>query len=113
MKEQKTSAVPGWLELYDLSTHRDVEALGPRGYHIRGMLGGRATFEPTSEILGEALAQPPENAIPGWLELMTLTTHRDMEAVAPVKPYVHGVLDDAGHFYPDEPPSIQGRIATD
>jgi hypothetical protein len=101
------------VELYDLSTHRDVEALRPRGYHVLGMLGGPRPFEPTSEVLGEALARPPENTVPGWLELTTLSTHRDMEAVSPVEPYVHGVLDDAGHFYPDEPPRIQGLIGAD
>lgn len=111
MKEQEVSAVPGWVELYDLRTHTDVEAVTARGYHVRGMVGGTTPFEPTSGVLGTALHRPPENRVPGWLELTTLTTHGDMEAVTPLEPYVHGVLDDAGHFYPDEPPSVQGRIA--
>ena len=111
MKEHKASTVPGWVELYDLSTHTDVEARTPKGYHVRGMVGGITPFEPTSEVLGVAFDRPPESRVPGWFELTTLTTHRDMEAVLPVEPYVHGVFDDEGHFYPDEPPSVQGRIA--
>ena len=47
------------------------------------------------------------------MELITLDTHRDMESVAPIEPYVHGVFDDDGHFYPDEPPIIQGMTTAE
>ncbi len=67
-----------------------------------------AAFEPTSAVLGEALYKPPENVVPGWVELVTLMTHRDMESVSPIEPFIHGTFDDDGHFYPDEPPSILG-----
>lgn len=112
MKEQQTFAVPGWVELHNLSAHTDVESRTPQGYYVRGMVGGITPFEPTSEVLGTAFGRPPENSVPGWFELTTLTPHRDMEAVLPVEPYVHGVFDDEGHFYPDEPPSVQRRIAS-
>jgi hypothetical protein len=112
MAEQDATTVPVWLELYDLKTYSDVEAVTPQGYYVRGMVGGASAFEPVSGILGEAIHNLPENAVPGWIELTTLATHRDMEAVAPIEPYVHGVFDDAGHFYPDEPPSIVGGPVT-
>lgn len=106
--EQASAAVPGWLELYGLSIHRDVEAVAPAGYHVQGLINEDGSFEPTSEVVGEALYSPPESTVPGWVELKTLATHRDMEAVAPIEPYVHGVFDNEGRFYPDEPPVISG-----
>jgi hypothetical protein len=107
-REQESVAMPGWMELYDLSIHRDVEAIAPTGYHVRGLINEDRLFEPTSGVLGEALYPPPESTVPGWVELKTLASHRDMEAVAPVEPYVHGVFDNEGRFYPDEPPVISG-----
>jgi hypothetical protein len=107
MIEQTDTPTPGWLELLDLKTHSDVEAVSPQGYYIRGNLGAATAFEPTSGIQGEPRQKPPEQTVPGWVEITTLATHRDMEAVAPISPYVHGRFDDEGHFYPDEPPTIQ------
>lgn len=108
MAEQETTAVPGWLELYDLKTHSDAEAVTPQGYYVRGMVSGATSFAPASEVLGDAIHKLPENSVPGWVELNTLATHDDTEAVAPIEPYIHGVFDDEGHFYPNEPPIIVG-----
>ena len=102
-KEQE-KGIPGWLELYDLSLHTDVEALLPKGAYIHGLVGPGKKFEPESEILGNAVPKSPETHFtPGWVELRTVEFHRDMEAVAPIPPYVHGGI---GHFYPDEPFTI-------
>ena len=98
---------PGWLELYDLSLHGDMEAQTPKGAYIRGMIGTKKEFAPTSEILGKAIPKPEEiSSSPGWVELETLQFHRDIEAVAPIPPYVHGEMDEDNHFYPDEPYEI-------
>ncbi len=41
---------------------------------------------------------------PGWLELRGLSVHKDMEAVAPIEPYIRGLVqsEDLGsaHFQP-------------
>ena len=108
MTEQEYPSTPGWLELYDLKTHSDVEQVAPVGFYIRGTVGGATAFEPASAVLGEFLYKPPENVVPGWVELAMLETHRDMESVYPKGPFIHGTFDDKGHFYPDEPPSIVG-----
>ena len=90
-------ATPGWLELYDLSLHSDVEAVAPQGLYIRGDVGPGRDFVPTSGILGTAVGRPPETGVVrGWLELSGLEFHQMQEAVAPVKPYVEGVLDEDG-----------------
>ena len=34
--KSEKNGVPGWLELYDLSLHKDVEAVAPKGAYIRG-----------------------------------------------------------------------------
>ena len=91
-------------ELYDLHLHSDVEAVAPQGAYIRGIVGPGTRFEPTSALLGDAVAKAPVTDVTrGWVELRTLNTHRDMEAVAPIRPYVHGSIDEERHFYPDEP----------
>ena len=113
MKDQETGGedrgVPGWLELYTLKLHRDFEALAPLGAHIPGIVGPGTRFEPSSLILGDAVKKAPETDVtPGWVELSTVTFHRDVEAVAPRPPYVHGAMDEEGHFYPDEPFEIIG-----
>lgn len=102
-------ATPGWLELYDLSLHSDVEAVAPQGLYIKGDVGPGKSLVPKSGILGSASAQPPETGVsPGWLELSDLGLHQMQEAVAPREPYVNGVLDQDGHFYPDKPYTIVG-----
>ena len=96
MKDQETSGedrgTPGWLELYDLSLHSDVDAVAPRGAYIRGNVGPETRFEPTSLILGEAVEKAPGTDVtPGWVDLSTVRFHPAMEAIAPHPPYVHGV----------------------
>lgn len=100
----KDRGIPGWLELYDLSLHPDIEARNPRGAYIRGIISTEKQFAPESEILGKAISKPEnigQNS--GWLDLETLQLHSDIQAVAPSLPYVHGQMDEEGHFYPDEP----------
>ncbi|MBN2000950.1 N-acetylmuramoyl-L-alanine amidase [candidate division KSB1 bacterium] len=110
-KETNTerTGAPGWLELFDLSLHTDVEAVSPTGPYIRGTVDGDTSFTPSSDILGPAGERPPrQNLNPGWIELKTLLVHRDTESVSPATPYVHGYFDEAGHFFPDEPFNIIG-----
>ena len=103
--------VPGWLELYDLSLHTDVEASVPKGAYIRGIVGIETRFEPRTLILGNALKKAPEsNVAPGWVELKTIEFHRDVEGVSLIPPYVHGVMDEEGHFYPEEPLKIINEL---
>lgn len=98
---------PGWLELYDLSLHRDMEARIPRGAYIKGVIKTNNFFSPQSEILGHAILKPRDiNIMKGWLELETLSFHRMMEAVSPKPPYVNGDIDQDQHFYPYEPYEI-------
>lgn len=98
---------PGWLELYDFSLHPIMEARAPRGAYIEGSISTSGKFTPQSEIIGKAISKPAgmgQNS--GWLELTTLKFHSDIEAVAPIPPYVHGEMDSEEHFYPDEPYKI-------
>ncbi|MDJ0715434.1 MAG: hypothetical protein QNJ54_14610 [Prochloraceae cyanobacterium] len=105
--------VPGWLELYDLSLHRDMEARIPMSPYIRGMVIFETRFEPDDEITGKAREKPPEAALtPGWVNLTNVQFHSDVEAIAPIPPYVHGEIDEQQHFYPDEPFKISGEPAT-
>lgn len=92
----------GWLELSNLTFHSDVEGVAPSGAYIRGTMDSENRFTPKSEILGKPVEIPADtNLVPGWLELNTLAIHRDMEAVAPIKPYIRGEIDDQGRFYPE------------
>jgi hypothetical protein len=102
-------STPGWLELYDLSFHQQSEAVSPKGLNIKGDLEKENNFIPTSEIEGKPLADTPSEGItPGWVELHGLIFISDLTAVAPVEPYVKGVQDDDGKFYPDKPYTIVG-----
>ena len=106
-KISQNTGMPGWLELYDLSLHGDMEARIPINAYIRGTIGGAKKFAPASEILGKVIPKPEGmSRNPGWVELETLQFHRDIEAVAPIPPYVHGEMDQDNHFYPDEPYQI-------
>lgn len=99
--------MPGWLELYDLSLHPDIEARSPRGAYVKGIINEEDQFSPTSVILGQAIPKPEDiGQNSGWIELETRRFHSDIEAVAPRPPYVHGVRDKEHHFYPDEPYEI-------
>ena len=102
--------MPGWLELHDLSLHQDTEAVAPRGLYVQGLVGEDGSFEPTSDIKGDAVGRAPGTGTsPGWVELRTRRFHRAMEAVAPAPPYVEGVMDESGAFYPNDPPRIVGN----
>ncbi|OKH32565.1 hypothetical protein NIES2119_25870 [[Phormidium ambiguum] IAM M-71] len=99
--------MPGWLELYDLSLHSDIEAQNPRGAYIKGKIGAENNFTPETGILGKTISKPAGmSSNPGWVVLETLEFHLDIEAVAPIFPYVHGEIDEQDHFYPDEPYEI-------
>lgn len=99
--------IPGWLELYDLGLHGDMEARLPIGAYIRGNISPGRQFSPASNIIGTAISKPEGiDSDRGWVELETLTFHRDMEAVAHLPPYVQGEMDENNHFYPDEPYQI-------
>lgn len=109
-KLEQSNGIPGWLELYDLSLHQDIEARAPKGAYIRGMIRGAVgtdlQFVPRSEVLGEAIPKQDACQNSGWVELETLRFHQDIEAVAPVPPYINVRRDEAGHFFPDEPYTI-------
>jgi hypothetical protein len=95
---------PGWLELYDLSLHPDMEARSPHGAYIKGIIKANNYFSPTSEILGYAIPKPTDiDTMNGWVEIETLRFHGDIEAVAQTPPYVCGDIDRDRHFYPREP----------
>jgi hypothetical protein len=79
------------------------------GLFIKGNLENENSFIPTSEIEGKAFAEPQSEGItPGWVELNGLRFISDVTAVAPVEPYVRGVQDEDGKFYPDKPYTIVG-----
>jgi len=100
----------GWLELHDLSFHQQSEAVGPKGLIIKGNLEKENNFIPTSGIEGKTIADPPSKGItPGWVELNGLRFISNVTAVAPVTPFVKGVQDIKGKFYPDKPYRIVGR----
>ena len=100
---------PGWLELYDLSFHQQNEAVSPKGLNIKGDLEKENNFIPTSGIEGKAfVGTPPKGTTPGWVELNGLRFLSDVTAVEPVEPYVKGVQDEKGRFYPDKPYRIVG-----
>lgn len=104
LKELNFSNNTGWLELYDLSLHQDIESISPNGAYIRGVLGGENKFNPTSKILGKPIKKPSNtNFMPGWVELKTIIAHRDTEKLEPIDPYVKGLFDDDGYFYPEMP----------
>lgn len=103
-KRNEQKGVPGWLELYDLSLHSDVEARSPLGAYIRGIVDfDTHSFEPSEEnISGKPIEKPWEiGGTPGWVELRNVQFHGDMEAIQPSKPYMHGFMDRDNHFYPD------------
>ena len=101
----------GWLELHDLSFHPQQEAVSPKGLYIEGNMGEENNFIPTSGIKGIPFADTPsEGTTPGWVELNVLNFVSDVTAVTPVEPYVKGVQDEDGKFYPDEPYNIVGGI---
>ena len=106
-KMGQARGMPGWLELYDLSLHRDMEAQSHKGAYILGTIAEEKRFFPTSAILGQAIPKPEDiGQDSGWVELETRRFHSDIEAVAPIPPYVHGVRDKDGKFYPNEPYEI-------
>ncbi len=105
-KLDRSDRMPGWLELYDLSLHGDMEARSPKGAYIRGSIGPEPKFLPESEVLGKAIPKQDDCQNSGWVELETLKFHHDIEAVAPIPPYIYVRRDEAGHFYPDEPYKI-------
>jgi hypothetical protein len=104
------NVTPGWLELNDLTFHQQSEAVSPKGLNIKGDLGEKNSFMPTSGIEGKAFADTPSEGITsGWVELNGLRFISDVTAVAPVEPYVKGLQDEDGNFYPDKPYTIVGR----
>ncbi len=101
-KEER--GVPGWLELYDLSLHSDVEARTPLGAYILGIVDlQNNSFKPSGETIdGNAIERPSDiGGTPGWVELSNLQFYGDMVARTPIPPYVHGFMDRDNHFYPD------------
>ena len=104
------NSTPGWLELHDLTFHQQSEAVGSKGLNIKGNLENENNFIPTSGIEGKAFADIPSKSItPGWVALNGLRFISDVTAVEPVEPYIKGVQDEEGKFYPDKPYRIVGR----
>ena len=98
---------PGWLELYDLSLHSDIEARSPRGLYIKGKINEEQRFFPTSEVLGTAIPKPEDiGQNSGWVELENRRFHSEIEAVAPRHPYIKGIKDQDDNFYPHKPYEI-------
>ena len=101
------NVTPGWIELHDLTFHQQSEAVSPKGLNIKGDLEKETNFIPTSGIEGKAFADTPSKGItPGWVELNGLRFISDVTAVEPVEPYIKGVQDEEGNFYPDKPYNI-------
>lgn len=106
-KINRLEGTPGWLELYDLSLHQDMEGRIPRGAYIKGVIIENDLFSPQSEILGHAISKPTDvNTMNGWVELETLRFHYMIEATSEKPPYVKGDIDQDRHFYPYEPYEI-------
>ena len=104
---------PGWLELDYLSFHQQSEAVSPQGLYIEGYLEIENNFVPTSGIKGTALTETPlKGTTPGWVQLNGLKFISNITAVAPVEPYIKGVQDEAGRFYPEKPYKIVGKLET-
>lgn len=101
------SSTPGWLELHDLSFHQQSEAVSPQGLYVEGYMEIENNFIPTTGVKGTALAETPsKDTTYGWVELNGLRFISDVTAVEPVEPYVKGVQDKEGKFYPDKPYNI-------
>ena len=102
-KRNEERGVPGWLELYDLSLHSDVEARTPLGAYIRGTVDfGNRSFKPGGETIYGESKEPPIDMgrTPGWVELSKVQFYGDMVARLPQEPYVKGFVDRDNHFYP-------------
>ena len=103
--------IPGWLELHDLNFHQQSEAVSPQGLYIDGFMETENNFIPTTGIEGTAMLETPtENTTPGWIELNGLKFISDITAVSPLEPYILGVQDESGKFYPKEPYKIVGKV---
>ena len=103
---------PGWLELHNLSLHRDTEAVSPKGVYVKGHIDDEHRFTPTSSVIGTALSEPPERGTTrGWVELSNQQFHAMQEAATPQEPYVEGVTAEDGKFYPDKSYKIIGGPA--
>jgi hypothetical protein len=90
-REGQEQWIEGWLELYDLTLHKKMEARLPEGLYIRGVVGPDQSFVPQSAILGGPLDNPPETGLRlGWLDLTTVKFHDVREAIGPHRPYVLG-----------------------
>lgn len=103
--------INGYLELKDYTFFAKNDFRKPEGYFIEGqIIGGGGTwnfFVPKTDIQGqEPEPQVKLQSAKGWLELRTGKTHREMEAIAPQKPYVTGWWDGKGYFHP-QPVKIQ------
>ena len=102
-KGNEGRGVPGWLELYDLSLHSDVEARTPLDAYIRGIVDfGNHSFKPSEDTISGESREPPINMgrTPGWVELSKPQFYGDIVARLPEKPYVKGFVDEDNHFYP-------------
>lgn len=91
-----------WVDLEAKAIVRDAP---PKGAHVAGSLDRDGHFVPDAEARIERLGtreRKGEDA-PGWLELATVTFHRDVEAVRPRAPYVKGFLGKDGRFHATDP----------
>ncbi|NOZ23362.1 MAG: hypothetical protein GXP25_19990 [Planctomycetes bacterium] len=91
----------GWLSLSDGTFHENGEGLTPEGCYVKGFKKSWKTFHPTTGILGKQ-DPPPKSAKtqPAWIELDDGSIHPVQEAVVPRPPYVRGLVDENGRFYP-------------
>ena len=81
------------LLLSDVSWHRPG-ATAPHGFHVVGRMD-RGSFIPDGEVRGGGELSLGGGQ-PGWLELSTGQFHPMQAARAPVRPYVQGMITDAG-----------------
>ena len=108
----KTNGTKGnaWL---DLTTGQIVskDSGQPQGPVIWGMLKGQ-DFEPSHVVeFIEKAEMLNQEWMPGWIELKTGKTHRDVEAVAPQQPFLKGRIDPQGIFHV-EPAELKNWAAS-
>ena len=106
-----SNSTPGWLELHELSFHKQSEAVSPQGLYVEGYMEIENNFIPTTGIKGTAFAETPsKDTTPGWVEFSGLRFISDVTAVQPAEPYVKGLQDEEGKFYPDKPYNVVGSL---
>jgi hypothetical protein len=96
-EEKPSKSGLAWIDLSTGCIHADDGDAKPLGPIVTGEIKNEG-FIPNRQAFyfGKLSSERPKDSIPGWIELKTGKIHRDVEAVAPLPPYLTGfVLQDA------------------